>query len=139
MSSKVTRLFADFCPEKYDLNLDIKPGSMEFSGQVIIEGKKTGRPSKRLTFHQSNLKFRSAKILKHDKKGDHEIEVTRINTHDSSQEVRLHSEEMIYGGKYTITMDFYGNITKPMNGIYPCFPDKDDLKRTIIATQEFTL
>jgi aminopeptidase N len=135
MSSKVTRLFADFCPEKYDLNLDIKPGSMEFSGQVIIEGKKTGRPSKRLTFHQSDLKFRSAKIVKHDKKGDHEIEITRINTHDSSQEVRLHSEEMIYGGKYTITMDFYGNITKPMNGIYPCFPDKDDLKRTIIATQ----
>ncbi len=135
MSNKVTRLFADFRPEKYDLNLDIKSDIMEFSGQVIIEGKKTGRPSKRLTFHQSDLKFRSAKILKHDKKGDHEIEVTRINTHQSSQEVRLHSEEMIYGGHYTITIDFYGNITKPMNGIYPCFPDKDNPKRTIIATQ----
>lgn len=135
MSSKVKRLFADFCPEKYDINLDIKPSLMEFSGQVVISGKKTGRPSKRLTFHQSELKFQSAKIIKHDKKGDHQIEVTRINTHKSSQEVRLHSEEMIYGGKYTITMDFYGNITKPMNGIYPCFPDKDNQSRIIIATQ----
>ena len=135
MSGKVTRLFNDFKPSKYTLLISVNPKQLQFKGTVTIKGKKTGRPSQRLTFHQSDLKFSSASITKHDKKGDHEIEISRINTHGKSQEVRLHSEQMIYGGEYTVIMEFYGDITKPMNGIYPCYPDKSSEEDIIIATQ----
>jgi puromycin-sensitive aminopeptidase len=135
MSGKVTRLYNDFKPSKYTLSISINPKELQFKGTVTIKGKKTGRPSQRLTFHQSELKFKSATITKHDKKGDQEIEISRINTQNSSQEVRLHSDQMIYSGDYTVTMEFFGNITKPMNGIYPCYPDKGSEDDIIIATQ----
>ena len=42
---------------------------------------------------------------------------------------------MVYAGEYSVNIEFFGNITKPMNGIYPCYPDNDDQKKIIIATQ----
>ncbi len=135
MSQKVKRLFSDFRPENYELELDIKPNVLEFSGKVTISGRKTGKPSKRLTFHQTDLKIKKASLIKHDKTGTREIEITRINNHNSSSEVRLHTEENIYPGQYDVYMEFYSNITEPMNGIYPCYPDKENTDRKIIATQ----
>src|SRR4051812_44761526 len=121
MGKKVTRLYEQFQPQHYDLALDIDRDAMKFSGIVTLRGKKTGRPGQRLTFHQKDLKVSKATIVKHDKKGDQRIDVSRINNQYSFDEVRLHGADMIYPGSYTVTMEFIGEISRPMNGIYPCF------------------
>lgn len=138
MSSKsksVKRLFNQFQPNQYGLAFTIDPEALTFSGTVMIRGRKTGRPSERLTFHQKELKITAATITKHDKKGDQFHEVSRINNQDSFDEVRLHAAEMLYPGDYTITMDFEGVITRPMNGIYPSFFKHNGEDKRLIATQ----
>lgn len=135
MSTKVRRLFEQFQPENYNLKLELDDEAMTFTGTVTIRGKKVGRPSERLTFHQKQLKITEARITKHDKKGDQTVEVSRINNQDNYDEVRLHTETSLYPCDYTITMSFKGTITRPMNGIYPCFFEQDGQEKKLIATQ----
>lgn len=135
MGKKVTRLYEQFQPENYQLNLNVDRESMVFAGNVTVRGKKVGRPTQRITFHQKGLKIIAATIVKHDKKGDQAIEVKRINNQDSYDEVRLHADETIYPGEYTVTMEFSGYITRPMNGIYPCFFTHDENDKQLVATQ----
>lgn len=135
MGKKVVRLFEQFRPEHYELELDVDTEAMVFRGHVTVRGKKTGRPSQRLTFHQKELKITKASVIKHDKKGDQPLEVTRINNQNSYDEVRLHTDGMVYPGDYTVTMEFEGEITRPMNGIYPCFFKHDGQDKKLIATQ----
>ncbi|MEO5627683.1 MAG: M1 family metallopeptidase, partial [Candidatus Saccharimonadales bacterium] len=135
MTKSVRRLFGQFEPEHYDLHLSPSANTMSFRGTVTITGKKTGRPSQRLTFHQHELKITSAKITKRDKKGSETIEVVRINSHKSFDEVRLHSKQMLYPGSYSITLEFSGKITRQMNGIYPCLFEEDGKSKKLIATQ----
>lgn len=135
MSKKVKRLFEQFKPTHYVVELRPEAESMSFSGRVVIDGIKTGRPSKRLVFHQKNLKIASASVTRHDKKSTNEITVSRINHHKAYDEVRLHSESMIYPGRYTVVLEFNGQITRAMNGIYPCFFEHDGSQKKLIATQ----
>ncbi|MDB5164513.1 MAG: putative Aminopeptidase [Candidatus Saccharibacteria bacterium] len=135
MGKSVARLFEQFQPENYKLALAPDREALAFTGTVTVRGKKSGRPSKRITFHQKDLKITSATIIKHDKKGNQEVVVSRINNQNSLDEVRLHSEAMIYPGEYTVTMEFEGKITKPMNGIYPCNFKHDGKDKMLIATQ----
>jgi aminopeptidase N len=135
MGKKVTRLYEQFRPENYNLELDVDPEAMTFSGTVTIRGKKTGRPAQRLTFHQKGLKITKAAVIKHDKTGDKHFEIGRINNQTSFDEVRLHSEAQFYPGVYTVTLEFSGEITRPMNGIYPCFFKHGGQEKKLIATQ----
>lgn len=135
MSKDVKRLVTQFRPKKYVLDLDVDSEAMRFSGTVIIAGQRAGRPSNRLTFHQNGLKITAAHIIKHDKKGDQEFTVERINHHARFDEVRLHSKEMIHSGQYTVRMEFEGDITKQMNGMYPCVFKHGGKEKKLIATQ----
>lgn len=135
MGKQVKRLFGQFQPENYQLSLDVDSQDLKFSGRVVIRGRKVGRPAQRLTFHQKDLKISSATIVKHDKAGDHELKVTRLNHHAGLDEIRLHSSDMIFPGNYTVTLEFTGKITRPMNGIYPCFFRHDGQDKRLIATQ----
>ena len=135
MSKSVKRLYEQFQPSHYGLAFNLDPEKLTFTGTVMIRGKKTGRPSERLTFHQKELKITAATITKHDKKGDQLHEIARINNQDSFDEVRLHASEMLYPGEYTVTMDFEGTINRPMNGIYPCFFKHEGVEKRLIATQ----
>jgi aminopeptidase N len=135
MGTNVARLFEQFQPEHYNLRLDLDRDNMTFSGTVTVTGKKTGRPSQRLTFHQKGLKVSSAVVTKHDKNGDQAVTIGRINNQNTLDEVRLHSDDMIYPGSYTITMEFSGDITRPMNGIYPCFFKHEGKDKLLIASQ----
>ncbi|MCA9344892.1 M1 family metallopeptidase [Candidatus Saccharibacteria bacterium] len=132
---KVTRLFEQFNPHHYILDITPDIEKLQFSGSVIISGKKTGKPSKRITLHQKELKIASVHIIKHDKSGDSEIKITRQNVHRSFDELRIHTAEMLYPGNYTISVSFSGEITKAMNGIYPCFYQENNIEKRIIATQ----
>lgn len=135
MGKSVKRLYESFQPKHYILDIDPDRDKGTFTGSVIVTGQKLGRPSQRLTFHQVGLTVTDAHITKHDKKGDHELAVDRINNHNSLEEVRLHTTEMLYPGQYTIRLEFSGNITRPMNGLYPCFFDHDGQEKQLLATQ----
>ncbi|MDL2363428.1 MAG: M1 family metallopeptidase [Patescibacteria group bacterium] len=135
MTKSVTRLYEYFQPEQYGLAFNINKKDMTFSGRVTIRGKKVGKPSKRLTFHQKGLKITAASVIKQGKKGVEQYEIGRINNQDTYDEVRLHSEAPFYPGEYIVSMDFTGAITRPMNGIYPCFFEEDGTEKQLIATQ----
>ncbi len=134
MTKKASRLFNNFRPENYALELDIDPDKMTFKGRVVISGAKTGPPSSRITLHQKDLKITSAKLYKHDKKtGVLEINISRLNLHKSFDELRIHTTEKLFPGEYTVEVAFSGRITEPMHGIYPCYFDKQ--RKKLIATQ----
>lgn len=135
MSKKVRRLFEGFQPQNYHITLDPDRDTMRIAGSVTIRGKKIGRPSQRFTFHQKGLTITHATVTKHDKKTTRPIEVSRINHQRTLDEVRLHTDEQLFAGEYTITLDFTGDITRPMEGIYPCFFEHDGKQKQLIATQ----
>lgn len=137
MPKSVTRLYEQFQPSKYNLHLTIDEDAMTFTGIVTMWGKKVGRPSKRLTLHQKDLSIQKARIVKLDKDGElaKEFNITRTNTHQKYEEVRIHADEMIYPGSYWISVEFSGKITRPMNGLYPCFFTHDGEDKQLLATQ----
>ncbi|HEX7368210.1 MAG TPA: M1 family metallopeptidase [Candidatus Saccharimonadales bacterium] len=135
MGKSVTRLYSQFQPERYELALTLDKAHMTFGGTVTIRGRKVGRPSQRITLHQNGLKITSATVIKHDKKGEQELPLARINNHDSLQEVRLHASQMVYPGMYTLTVAFEGKITDSMTGIYPCYFKDGPADKTLLMTQ----
>lgn len=135
MTRKVTRLYVQFQPESYELQLQPDSQNLTFSGTVTIKGKKVGRPSQRITFHQKDLKITRAEVVKHDRKGDTELGIVRINNHRGFDEVRLHADSMIYPGNYTIKLEFTGKISRQMNGIYPSYFTHKGKEKILIATQ----
>jgi aminopeptidase N len=135
MSKSVRRFYTELKPSHYELQLTPDAKSMTFYGTVDIRLKKTGRPSQRLTFHQNGLKFENARIIKHDKKGSQELTVQRINNHDTLNEVRIHTAEMVYAGDYEVHVNFKGKITRDMTGLYPCFFKSNDEEQVLLATQ----
>ena len=135
MGKKVRRLFEQFRPENYRLELDVDRENMKFSGSVIIKGKKVGRPSQRVTLHQKDLKIESALMKKINKGVAAEISLSRTIAHGSYDELRLHASDMIYPGEYELAIRFSGDITEVMHGMYPCFFEHDGQKKSLIATQ----
>ena len=108
---------------------------MSFSGTVAIAGKKTGRPSKRITLHQKDLTITHATVTHKDKSGHKVKDIARINNHKKFDEVRLHTHENLYHGNYEVTVAFTGKISRAMNGMYPCFYEEKGVKKQFIATQ----
>jgi len=135
MTKSVKRLYETFQPNHYTLHITPDSEKMYFTGTVEIKGKKVGRPSERLTFHQNGLKITKATVVKHDKKGDQEVTITRINNQDTLHEVRLHSNATLYSGEYTVYMEFEANITTSMVGLYPCFFNHDGKRKKLLMTQ----
>lgn len=133
MAKKVDHLIKQFVPNNYNLILDIDKTNSSVSGQVTITGKKVGRPSKRITLHQQNLRIISASL--HNKKQNIDVKVNRVNTHKSLHEVRIHTDELIYPGEYTITIKFVAKISEKMLGIYSSSFTEKNKKKSLIATQ----
>lgn len=136
MSKNVKRLFKQFKPDHYDVNIAISDDKNSFSGSVVIHGQKTGRPAKRLTFHQHKLKISDVQVERTDKKGAmHKVEITRVVAHKTFNEIRLHTKELNFPGAYKISMNFEGNISDNMDGIYPSNFEHDGKKKKLIVTQ----
>lgn len=105
-------LSQSFEPASYSLDTSKSKGIL--SGRLKITGRKIGRPSHRLTFHQSGLSVINATITKIDRKGVRgEMEIRRINHHRKFDEVRLHTKEMLYPGNYEIELEYLVGGTKP--------------------------
>lgn len=135
MTKTVTRLYPQFKPNTYDVLLHLHPDKMTFEGSVVISGKKTSRPSQRLTLHQKDLVIHGATIRRIDKRGDQIFTVDRINTHKSFDEVRLHTKEKLLPGNYVVMLQFKGRITDNMNGLYPCYFTHEGTQKKLLATQ----
>lgn len=135
MTKAVARLVEQFQPDNYQIHLYPDPETMKFSGKVLIVGKKVGRPSQRITLHQKDLKFLSAKIRKISKNKNEELKVERINTQNSLDEVRIHAAEKIFPGEYELEIEFSGIITEQLHGLYPSTFKKNGEKNILLATQ----
>lgn len=135
MTKKVTHLFDEFKPTNYKLTLELDTEARKFSGNVLITGIKSGKPSKRFTFHQKDLNITEAQIIKYEKKENQIINVERLNSHKSYDEIRIHTSNILYPGQYSINLKFSGTITDPMNGLYPCYFKHDGKDKVLLATQ----
>ncbi len=129
----VARLYTQFRPDNYELEISPDRESMTFEGKAIILGKKVGPPSSRITLHQKGLKIKKAVITKLDKKGEQKLTLDRINSQRSFDELRLHTKEKVFPGQYRVEIEFSGKITDQMHGVYPCYYEKR--QKTLIATQ----
>lgn len=132
---QVKRLYDQFRPKHYILDLHPDKNTMTFKGTVVMSGHKVGRPSQRLTLHQKGLKVTKAHLVHHTKTGDVEVAVDRINHHASFDEVRLHTKMPMSAGSYTLSLSFSGKITRAMNGLYPCYFEHDGKQKVLLGTQ----
>ena len=135
MSKQIRRLYDQFHPKNYAIELSLDSEKMTFSGEVIIDGQKVGRPSKRLTFHQKGLNITAVSVTKINKGESVDVNIIRINKHPKFNELRLHSDQPIYPGQYIVKISFNAKITKQMNGIYPSFFKEGSNEKIIITTQ----
>lgn len=97
---RAKKLFEQFQPQHYELTLKEKRAGL------IIKGLKQPPPSKRITLHQKGLKVIGAKIIREDKNGPVEFKIKRINHLPTFEQVRLHTEETLFPGRYLIELQF---------------------------------
>ena len=120
--TKVPRLLDTFTPNHYNLTLDLtRAEEKEFSGTVIISGDST---SESISLHSKGLTIQSATI-------DNQPADVSFGEFD---ELRL-SQPNLENGKHTIHINFSGNITDAMHGLYPCYFTHDGVKKQLFATQ----
>ena len=120
--TKVPRLLDTFTPNHYNLTLDLtRAEEKEFSGTVIISGDST---SESILLHSKGLTVQSATI-------DNQPADVSFGEFD---ELRL-SQPNLENGNHTIHINFSGNITDAMHGLYPCYFTHDGVKKQLFATQ----
>ena len=120
--TKVPRLLDTFTPNHYNLTLDLtRAEEKEFSGTVIISGDST---SESISLHSKGLTIQSATI-------DNQPADVSFGEFD---ELRL-SQPNLENGNHTIHINFSGNITDAMHGLYPCYFTHDGVKKQLFATQ----
>ena len=120
--TKVPRLLDTFTPNHYNLTLDLtRAEEKEFSGTVIISGDST---SESILLHSKGLIIQSATI-------DNQPADVSFGEFD---ELRL-SQPNLKNENHTIHINFSGNITDAMHGLYPCYFTHDGIKKQLFATQ----
>ena len=120
--TKVPRLLDTFTPNHYNLTLDLtRAEEKEFSGTVIISGDST---SESILLHSKGLTIQSATI-------DNQPADVSFGEFD---ELKL-SQPNLENGNHTIHINFSGNITDAMHGLYPCYFTHDGIKKQLFATQ----
>jgi len=135
MPAAVRRLYTELKPSSYVLTIAPNAEALTFRGTVTVRLKKTGRPSQRITFHQHGLTVDTARITHFDKKGVHDVPVKRINNQKSLDEVRLHTDMMVYSGEYEVQMEFHGKILRNLTGLYPSYFNVDGKEHILLTTQ----
>ncbi|MFU2205626.1 M1 family metallopeptidase [Streptococcus pluranimalium] len=116
----VEHLIETFIPENYNLFLDINRQEKQFSGNVAITGEALDN---QIALHQKDLHIESVKL---DNEAltfevDHDNECVRIDSPDT--------------GMMTLVIEFSGQITDNMTGIYPSYYTENGVKKEVISTQ----
>ena len=81
--NSVKRLYSQFRPKNYQIEIKPNIESKDFTGKVRITGLKVGPTSNRITFHQIGLRVTKAKVINRSKTIENEIKIknkyNRIN------------------------------------------------------------
>jgi|GEM_PF-32096 len=121
MTKSVNQLINFFAPEHYDLMLDINRIERKFSGTVKIRGKQTGEE---IRLHAKDLDISLATVngeeVKLKKYENDEIGLKGAGQGEANCEIYL---------------EFSGQITDSMHGLYPCYYEVDGEKKELLATQ----
>jgi len=133
--NSVKRLYSQFRPKNYQIEINPNIDNKDFTGKVRITGFKVGPTSSRITFHQINLRITKAKVISRSKTGDNELKIKRINYQHKSDELRLHFDTKIRSGEYLIELDFRGKITDELSGMYISTNKIGNKTEKIITTQ----
>ncbi len=109
MVKKSARLYGTFKPSNYSLKVHKARNQTGLEAQLEISGQKIGRPSKRITLHQSGIKVKQADIIYYGKQSELKMALQRINHLKAAQEVRLHAKDMLFPGQYKLLLNFTAN------------------------------
>lgn len=117
---KVEHLIEKFIPENYNIFLDINRSTKTFTGNVAINGEALDN---QVSFHQKDLAINTILL---------DNEAVSYHVDDDNELVRVELPET---GMMTLVIEFSGNITDNMTGIYPSYYTKDGEKQEVISTQ----
>ncbi len=115
------RFYQYFHPTGYQLELTLEREKRTFHGKVTISGYKTS-DDQQVKLHAKDLAIKSVQA------GDTVIRFT-------------HSEDVVTltpalaKGNHTLTVEFTGQITDGMHGLYPCYYMVGGVKKELLATQ----
>lgn len=119
--SEVVRLFRFFKPAGYELTLKPDKNKMLFVGSLKLTGDiQAGQ--KVLRLHTKDLRIKQVKINN---------KIVKFKLLKQVDELRINLPA-IKNQTIIVKINFSGNITKPMHGIYPCFGRNGEV---ILATQ----
>jgi len=135
MAKSARRLYRELKPHAYILWLEPDVTSMSFRGTVAVRLRKAGRPSERITFHQTGLKVTAAQVAQLKNKGRRELRIVRLNAHDRLNEIRIHTQDTVYAGAYEVSLKFHGKISENMTGLYPSYCQYEGSIDIVLATQ----
>jgi aminopeptidase N len=118
---KVDRLYDLFQPSRYELTLEPNKNTMRFKGKILIHGKHSSK--------QNSIRLHTKKL-----------NITHVSVNDVDQKFELIPDkdelkinlEGVAKDLLTISIEFKGQITKPMHGLYPCFTQDGTI---LLATQ----
>ncbi len=115
------RLFRQFQPKRYILDLTLNRRARHFSGTVTIQGSST---SETISLHAHRLHVLHATI-------DGQEATVAHGEHDT---LTL-SAPSVQPGEHEVVIQFEGKITNPMHGLYPCYFKLDGHDEELLATQ----
>lgn len=118
--AELRRLYREFQPEHYDLDLMIDRKARTFSGQVTIQGHLSASD---LSLHQKDLEILSLSVAGQDR--DFVVD----------QENDLVTASGLETGDVTVVVTYQGNINDRMTGIYPSYYRLEGQDKEIISTQ----
>ena len=119
----VKRLIDQFIPIKYDLSMTLDRAGHTFHGIVTMYGSSIN-DSKSISLHAKDLNIASAHIDGHE----------ALVRQEENDELVI-STENLKDGDHVVVIDFSGDITDGMHGIYPCYFNHDGIRKELIATQ----
>lgn len=121
--TSVTRLTDYFIPTHYDLHLRLQTKERTFAGTVTVNGTPQNNTS-HVSLHAKDLT----------------ISKVTLDGNDASFTLGENDELIISYPEITeketvIAVEFSGEITDSMHGMYPCYFEHEGVKKELIATQ----
>ena len=121
----IKMLLDNLKPENYNLNLTIDAEHAKFSGSVEIKAQLVDESSQ-IELHAKDLAIVAARI--------NNVEASEIKQQEFDTLV-LTSKSSLPAGETSIVIDFTGEITDAMHGMYPCYFEHEGKRKKLIATQ----
>jgi len=119
--SEVIRLYQNFKPTNYILTLEPNKESLTFTGTVIINGL-LSKNQKELLLHAKELNVTSVLVNKIS---------CQFKLIEDNDLLCINLPKLV-NTEISVEIEFNGNITKPMHGLYPCYGRDNELT---LATQ----